>query len=533
MIPAIDGARSSYYIEPPFVPPPPPPPPPPVNTQATQGPRFVGVSTNTNAGNTNSNTNVQTDQAFAQGLRGTQPQSGDLLFAQMANDVYDTPRKDAQGNSIGTGTESEAALDKAGWKRMEATPDGKSLQSANGGKLAVDPKTLTDEKTGLTSGIYTDGRGHYVVAFAGTVTNESGDIKADVQQGAGMSNAQYNQAIALARNVNQLAGPGNVAFAGHSLGGGLAAAASASTGAPAVTFNAAGVSNETLRSVGFANPNDARAAFETNGQIRSYSVDGDVLTTADENGIPPQLGAKWHAQWNDPKGNWRDPHNIVNVHGQFGDGQSYVKIMEQGQFKPGMVENPYMKGGLDIAFIGALGPAGASDYTRGFVVSQVGNVGTTAKDSLNDLLQIGGDTRSDIRSDLQGGDKFAFLRAGGEVQEGFLQTSGAMIDNLGDFTGRTVTGGTDQAGAAIRDLGDTLHVPDPLTNFSARSVENAGNLTRVGTDVAGDGLEVALDAAGDAADWTTNKVADLGDKAVDVAKVLVPIGLKGLSPHWW
>lgn len=518
MIPAIDGARSSYYIEPSFVPPP-PPPPQPVNTQATQGPRFVNVSTNTS-------TNAQASQTFAQGLRGTQPQPGDLLFAQMANDVYDTPQKDAQGN-LTTGNQSETDLAAAGWKRLVPTADGKSLESANGGKLAIDPKTLHDDKTGLTSGIYTDGKGHYVVAFAGTVTNESGDIKADVEQGAGMSNAQYNQAIALAKNVNQLAGPGNVAFTGHSLGGGLAATASAATGAPAVTFNAAGVSNETLRSVGFANPNDARAAFETNGQIRSYSVDGDVLTTADENGIPPQLGAKWHAQWNDPKGDWRDPKNIVNVHGQFGDGQSYVEFMKQGQFKPGVVENPYMKGGLDVLFLGT------PDYTRGFVVSQVGNVGTTAKSSLNDLLQIGGDTRSDIHSDLQGGDKFAFLRAGGEVQEGLLQTSGALVDNFGDFTGRTVTNGTDQAGAAIRDLGDTLHVPDPLTNFTARSVEKAGNLTRAGSDVAGDGLEVALDAAGGAADWTTNKVADLGDKAVDVAKVLVPIGLKGLSPHWW
>jgi len=522
MIPAIDGARSSYYIEPPFVPPPPPPPPPPpVNTQAVQGPRFVNTSAGTN-------TNVQTNQTFAQGLRGTQPQSGDLMFAQMANDVYDTPQKDAQGNMT-TGNQSETDLAAAGWKRLVPTADGKSLESANGGKLAIDPKTLSDEKTGLTSGIYTDGKGHYVVAFAGTVTNETGDIRADIEQGAGMSNAQYNQAIALAKNVNQAAGPGNVAFTGHSLGGGLAATASAATGAPAVTFNAAGVSNETLRSVGFANPNDARAAFETNGQIRSYSVDGDILTTADENGIPPQLGAKWHAEWKDPKGDWRNPKNIVNVHGQFGDGQSYVEFMKQGQgqFKPGVVENPYVEDALDVVFLGT------SDYTRGFFVSQVGNVGTTAKDSLHDLLQIGGDTRDDIRSDLKSGDRFAFLRAGGEVQEGVLQTSGALVDNFGDFTGRTVTSGTDQAGAAIRDLGDDLHVPDPLTNFTAQSVENAGNLTRAGTDIAGDGLEVAFDAAGGFADWSTNKVADVSDKAVDVAKVLVPSGLKGLSPRWW
>lgn len=522
MIPAIDGARSSYYIEPPFVPPPPPPPPPPpVNTQATQGPRFTAANVNTNA-----SPNVATDPAFGKNLRGTQPQCGDLMFAQMANDVYDTPQKDAQGN-YSTGNRSEADLATAGWKRMMPTADGKSLESANGGKLAIDPKTLSDEKTGLTSGIYTDGKGHYVVAFAGTVTNETGDIRADIEQGAGMSNAQYNQAIALARDVKQTAGPGNVAFTGHSLGGGLAATASAATGEPAVTFNAAGVSNETLRSVGFANPNDARAAFETNGQIRSYSVDGDILTTADENGIPPQLGAKWHAEWKDPKGDWRNPKNIVNVHGQFGDGQSYVEFMKQGQFKPGVVENPYVEDALDVVFLGT------SDYTRGFVVAQVGNVGTTAKDSLNDLLQIGGDTRNDLRSDLQSGDKFAFLRAGGEVQEGLLQTSGALVDNFGDFTGRTVTNGTDQAGAAIRDLGDDLHVPDPLTNFTAQSVENAGNLTRAGTDIAGDGLEVALDAAGGFADWSTNKAADLGDKAIDVAKVVVPIGLKGLSPRWW
>src|SRR3546814_2651561 len=92
-----------------------------------------------------------------------------------------------------------------------------------------------------------------------------------------METQQYNQAVALAKEAEVAFGDGNVVFTGHSLGGGLASAAALSVDASAVTFNAAGLSNETLRDLGL-NPNAARSELADSGQVRRYVVNGDPLT---------------------------------------------------------------------------------------------------------------------------------------------------------------------------------------------------------------------------------------------------------------
>ncbi|WP_374568103.1 hypothetical protein [Ideonella sp.] len=531
MLSAVDGSSAAYPAPMPWHPPEPVSPPQARPTLPAAGSTTVArpASAPTTSGTAG--------PSFADGLKGTQPRKDDLIFAEMANDVYWLP----SGSPPSTGLQSEADLQTQGWTRMQ--PNGHALRGPDGKDLAIDPASLEDQHSGLRAAIYTDGKGHYVAAFAGTVTDNWGDIRADAGQGIGMRTQQYDQAIALAKKLNQVAGPGNVAFTGHSLGGGLAATASAATGAPAITFNAAGVSNETLRQVGFANPNDARANFQTNGQIRSYSVDGDPLTTVDEAGAPAQLGAQWHSAWKDPQADIRNPKNIPWIHGQPGDGQSYVEVMRNGDMKPGVVKNPYADTGVDGLF-SPMGPAGELVPVRGAVLDQLGNAGTTARDSLGDLIQIGGDTASDIRADARRGDPLAFLRVGGELQDGGLDATGALLDNAHDFAGRTVTVVTDHTGEGIRDMGQALHLPQGVTNAGARSVEYAGDATRIGLDHAGDRVEVMWDAAGSAADWTTNRVADAGDAAVDwgheqwdkagdTAKKLLPIGLKGLDPRWW
>src|SRR3546814_20059195 len=92
-----------------------------------------------------------------------------------------------------------------------------------------------------------------------------------------METQQYNPAVELAKEAEVAFGDGNVVFAGHSLGGGLASAAALSVDASAVTFNAAGLSNETLRDLGL-NPNAARSELADSGQVRRYVVNGDPLT---------------------------------------------------------------------------------------------------------------------------------------------------------------------------------------------------------------------------------------------------------------
>lgn len=91
----------------------------------------------------------------------------------------------------------------------------------------------TNAKTGKTE---------YAYVFAGTNSIEDGieDIS-QVTLGA----PQYNVAIDNARKLSNELKDSELTFVGHSLGGGLAAAASMATGKAAITFNRASVSDRT------------------------------------------------------------------------------------------------------------------------------------------------------------------------------------------------------------------------------------------------------------------------------------------------
>lgn len=109
------------------------------------------------------------------------------------------------------------------------------------------PSMLRDEQSGFDAAIYCNDQGQYVVAFRGTdqwFGPEGADIKANGGQALGLTTEQYKQAITLAQSAVEAFGKGNVIFTGHSLGGGLASAAMLATGAPGVTFNAAGLSGQ-------------------------------------------------------------------------------------------------------------------------------------------------------------------------------------------------------------------------------------------------------------------------------------------------
>jgi uncharacterized Zn-binding protein involved in type VI secretion len=109
--------------------------------------------------------------------------------------------------------------------------------------------------------------GQYVVAFKGTTSRQ--DWQNNLEQGVGMRSDYYDRAQSIAQTTNLTSG-GQVSFTGHSLGGGLASAAAVSTGQPATTFNAAGLSKSTV-----ADPKPAA--------VDAYYVDGDVLSGAQDN----------------------------------------------------------------------------------------------------------------------------------------------------------------------------------------------------------------------------------------------------------
>lgn len=186
--------------------------------------------------------------SFDAQVRGRQPRPIDMQLAKICQAVYDP---------------SNAGP--AGWQRLDAA----QLQAAG-----IDPSSLEDPTTGFRAGIYTGGNGRYVLAFAGS--NDGKDWLSSLAQGAGLPASQYREAESAAGFAKAAFGD-NLVITGHSLGGGLAAAAAAKYDIAAVTFNAAGVHDDTLRAAGL-DPAAARQAADK-GEIRAYSVDGEILSS--------------------------------------------------------------------------------------------------------------------------------------------------------------------------------------------------------------------------------------------------------------
>ncbi|PJJ59371.1 type VI secretion system tube protein TssD [Hymenobacter chitinivorans] len=118
-----------------------------------------------------------------------------------------------------------------------------------------------DKQTGFAAALYDsdfEQPNRKVLAFRGTNPTEWGDIKADLTQALGIPTKQYDQAIQLAQNLKQQYGGLDIVqdagldMTGHSLGGGLAAAASTVTGAKGYTFNAAGLHPRSVKPYGIS-----------------------------------------------------------------------------------------------------------------------------------------------------------------------------------------------------------------------------------------------------------------------------------------
>lgn len=134
--------------------------------------------------------------------------------------------------------------------------------------ICVKGVVLNDPKTGFKSAIYektTDGVTQYVYAFAGT--DDFKDISTDVKQALGKIEKQYPMAQQNARLLASYLKGKSLVFVGHSLGGGLASTGSKSTGNPAITFNAAGLSNSTI----------TRLKLNTKSEIAAYVVKGEAV----------------------------------------------------------------------------------------------------------------------------------------------------------------------------------------------------------------------------------------------------------------
>lgn len=242
---------------------------------------------------------------FADLATGTEPLPLDYDLALLSLDV---------GNA-----EPGDPADLNGWSRCTTLPPGVELPE--GGSMDADGRIYGPG--GVQCAIYQRGD-DYVLVFAGSGVTGTGDQPATVYittttgewvpievpggvvgtaedwitnggNAVGHCPAQYVFAMQLAGSLVD-AYPGRVLLSGHSLGGGLASAASIATGAPAVTFNAAGPGSGTIDYAvdmriardGEGRDEDDYLAEAEAGGIRAYRTGNDLLTLV-QDGDSPQL----------------------------------------------------------------------------------------------------------------------------------------------------------------------------------------------------------------------------------------------------
>jgi len=220
----------------------------------------------------------QKKPSFSEELAGTEPGRWDRDLALLSSATY---RDDAD----------QGALPR-GWTQVSAEECRSAKLVADASQKSDPADVQLNDPSKFRACVYKHESGErYAVVFRGTKTMSwkkadslgsfaeswKNDLAVNVGQGVGLDTKQYELALNVAQRAKARWG-NNVVFAGHSLGGGLAAAASIYTRNSAVTFNAAGVHENTFdRASTFKD--DARSRAE-HGAIRSIVVEGDALNEA-------------------------------------------------------------------------------------------------------------------------------------------------------------------------------------------------------------------------------------------------------------
>lgn len=239
--------------------------------------------------------NTVSDGSLADSMMGTEPDPRDgVLIDMMAGQVPDN--------------------------MQEATPE--QLE-----ELGLTPDMLVDDANGFKAHVYVGDDGSIVILFEGTDFGDSQQrdlLQENVPGGTGMG-PQSEMAIAIAQAVGQSPQHDNVLYAGHSLGGRLAATASLVSGNPAVTANAAGVSPAQLEYIAQSNGTTVEQLQSQldSGQVRVYQTDDDILTGLQEDypitpglmpdavGVPIDLPGHLNPVDGHGSGNVRDNYNDV------------------------------------------------------------------------------------------------------------------------------------------------------------------------------------------------------------------------------
>ena len=201
---------------------------------------------------------------LAASIQGQSPHVVDRDLAQLLASTYTlaAQRRDP---------EVEVAGLPAGWQRLD------TIELAVAG---INPADLSDKKSGFDAALYRNEQGLVVLAFNGT--DQGRDWRSNLRQGLGLTDVQYDMAVALGSKAHS-AFRDDLVITGHSLGGGLAATAGMVHAIPTVTFNAAGVHDSTLER--YERDPEVLKKEAQQGLVRSYEVRNELLTYLQEDSL--------------------------------------------------------------------------------------------------------------------------------------------------------------------------------------------------------------------------------------------------------
>ncbi|NQY66062.1 MAG: DUF2974 domain-containing protein [Alteromonadaceae bacterium] len=207
-------------------------------------------------------------------LTGGKFKNGAISAAFMAVVTSSTAGEvqEASSDDVTKGKMSKAVYD--------VTTDDIGEYSIDGYKLK---NVYTDNESGMKAALFVDAANQGVLAFAGTSPTSLSDWSANLIQAFGGTSSQHTAAFKLASTLYDASG-GNLSFTGHSLGGGIAAAAAIRNGGSATVFNAAGVHSNTLGGASLSN-GSVRYMYSSNDALR-------VLNRMTPSSVPGQ-----HVSW--------------------------------------------------------------------------------------------------------------------------------------------------------------------------------------------------------------------------------------------
>jgi len=166
-----------------------------------------------------------------------------------------------------------------GWKNVSDDPEALKKYGLSPDQLEKPPSEFRAQMYEPDPAVFGNDM-KPTVAFKGTTFSSMADWKNNAAQGLGLEADYYKQAVGIG---GELAKNGaDVQITGHSLGGGLASAASGTSGLDATTFNAAGLAGNTIKDSG---------AVVKSSNINAYRVSGEILTNTQELSLGSALTA--------------------------------------------------------------------------------------------------------------------------------------------------------------------------------------------------------------------------------------------------